>query len=174
MSDTHIEDPPKGRYRHDAEDSDSETIADLPEELLETARSSDGIIHAGDFTGETALGLFRGLGPPLYAVRGNMDSPSVARVLDDTLVFELDGIRIGLTHGYGAPQGIDQRVKELLPGGLDVIIFGHSHRPMLKEEAGFLLLNPGSTAPGPFGNQRSYALLFLDSGRARGELRYLL
>ncbi|MEO0249662.1 MAG: metallophosphoesterase, partial [candidate division WOR-3 bacterium] len=146
---------------------------ELPDEILRAAQEADGIIHAGDFTGETALGLFRGLGPPLYAVRGNMDSPGVARALDDTLVFEIEGVRIGLTHGWGAPHGIEDRIKGLLPTGLDVIIFGHSHKPLLKEDTGLLLMNPGSTARVPFGGRESYGFLFVDGGKARGELRYL-
>ena len=150
-----------------------ERVKELPGEILEAAEEADGIIHAGDFTGEEVLGLFRGIGPPLYAVRGNMDSPEVARALDDRLVFELEGVRIGLTHGSGPPQGLDQRVRQVLPAGLDVMIFGHSHRPMLEDDNGLLVLNPGSAAGGPFSGQRSYGLLFVKDGRVRGELRYL-
>jgi putative phosphoesterase len=150
-----------------------ERTGELPGEILEAAEDADGIIHAGDFTGEEVLGLFRGMGPPLYAVRGNMDVPGVARALDDRLVFELDGVRIGVTHGSGPPQGLDQRVRQVLPAGLDVMIFGHSHRPMLEDDNGLLLLNPGSPAGGPLSGQRSYGLLFIEDGRARGELRYL-
>ena len=172
VSDTHIGDPASGKPSYGEENPEPDTATELPGEVLEAARDADVIIHAGDFTGETALGLFRGFGLPLYAVRGNMDSPAIARVLEEALVFELGGVRIGLAHGWGSPHGIEERVKGLFPTAPDVIIFGHSHRPLLREDAGLLLLNPGSTARAPVGGQRSYGWLFVDGGRARGELSY--
>jgi len=146
-----------------------ERLKELPEEILDAAKDADGIIHAGDFTGEEALWLFRGMGPPLYAVRGNMDVPGVAKALEDKLVFELGGVKIGLIHGFGPPEGLHQRVRKLLPDDLDVLVFGHSHVPMLENDSGLLILNPGALSSG----RRSYALLFIDDGEARGELRYL-
>ncbi len=172
MSDTHIGDPASGKPGYGAENPEPDTAGELPDEVLDAAQDADGIIHAGDFTGETAFGLFRGLGPPLYAVRGNMDSPEIARVLEDTMVFELGGVRIGLVHGWGPPHGIEDRIRGLFPTAPDVIIFGHTHRPLLRENTGILLLNPGSTARVPVGSQRSYAWLFVDGGRVRGELLY--
>lgn len=171
VSDTHIEDLAV-RNKISARSVKDETTGELPEEILEAAEDADGIIHAGDFTGEEVPGLFKGIGPPLYAVRGNMDEPGVARALDDMLVFELEGVRIGITHGSGSPYGLDQRVRKMMPPGLDVIIFGHSHRPMLKDDDGLLLLNPGGTAGGHLSGQRSYGLLFIEAGGTRGELRY--
>ncbi len=173
VSDTHIEDPASGESDRGGQNPEPDTATELPDEVLEAALDSDGIIHAGDFTGENALGLFRGLGPPLYAVRGNMDSPGVARALGDILVFELAGLRIGLTHGNGSPVGIEDRVRRLLPAGLDVIIFGHSHRPFLKEDGDLLIMNPGSAARRLIKGNGSYGFLFVDGGRAKGDLRYL-
>jgi len=153
VSDTHIPD----------------RLRELPEDIMEAAEDADGIIHAGDFTGEEALWLFRGMTSSFYAVRGNMDAPGVARVLNGRLVFELEGLRIGLIHGSGPPDGLYQRVRRLLPEDLDVLVFGHSHVPVLENDGGLLVLNPGSPSSG----RRSYALLFIEGGKARGELRYL-
>ncbi|MEO0145323.1 MAG: metallophosphoesterase [candidate division WOR-3 bacterium] len=151
ISDTHISDRTKA----------------LPEHILALGESVDAIVHAGDFTSEDTFGLLKALGPPLYAVRGNMDDSGLARVLDDKLVFELQGLRIGLTHGSGAPWGLADRVRKAFPDDIDVIVFGHSHLPFLEETDGLLLFNPGSAAEG------SYGMLYLEGGMASGEIRHL-
>lgn len=172
VSDTHIGDPASGKPSYGEVNPEPDTAGELPDEALDAARDADGIIHAGDFTGEAALELFRGFGFPLYAVTGNMDSPKIARALEDTLAFELGRVRIGFAHWWGPPRGTENRIRELFPTAADIIIFGHSHKPLLMEDSGLLPLNPGSTARVPARGQRSYGWLFVDGGRARGELLY--
>jgi putative phosphoesterase len=101
----------------------------------------DLILHAGDIVApEILLGFTH---CPVLAVRGNMDPASpdlpVRRVL------EVSSARIGLTHGWGPPADLETRLLQEFAGvDLDVLIYGHSHRPACCYRNGILLFNPGS------------------------------
>ena len=101
----------------------------------------DAILHAGDAVIADLENCFYPL--PWYAVRGNMDQQlfdlPVSRVLN------LAGIKVGLVHGWGDVDGIEQRVMAHFYGyDLAAIVFGHSHQPVCRKEGSLLLLNPGS------------------------------
>lgn len=114
----------------------------LAEKLLHGPFSSvDVILHAGDHTFADLASCFYPL--PWYSVSGNMDSPQSAFPLQR--VVQLAGIRIGMIHGWGAPNGIEKRVLESFSAeNIDVLVFGHSHRPVCRQIGPLLLLNPGS------------------------------
>ena len=101
-------------------------------------------LHAGDFSQDAnALAEFTGL--PVTAVAGNCDKEATAKI--DEFI-EVAGKRIWLTHGHRYQ--VKERVKELVwwsrQFGADIVIYGHSHWPEIIEEAGILVLNPGSAA----------------------------
>jgi putative phosphoesterase len=103
----------------------------------------DMILHAGDLVG---LEILESLAPPeVVAVAGNMDPSAVHTALPKKRVITVEGHRIGLIHGWGAPIGLSSRV-----GGefedVEVIVFGHSHRPSNKMLGGVLFFNPGSAS----------------------------
>ena len=88
------------------------------------------------------LGLLRGYAP-VFAVLGNNDL-ALVRQLPPTLVVELAGVRIGMIHDSGASAGRAARMRRRFPDS-DVVVFGHSHAPLVAEGAdGQLLFNPGS------------------------------
>ncbi len=143
----------------------------VPPELERALEEADGVIHAGDWTGPELLEFVKGLGKPLWAVRGNMDGPEVARVLPDKRVFQIEGVKIGLTHGWGAPFGITKRVLELFAGeALNLVIHGHTHRQALKREGEVWVLNPGSPTDRFFAPKRGFAWLVVDGKRWEVEL----
>ncbi|NIY15820.1 MAG: hypothetical protein GWM98_13445, partial [Nitrospinaceae bacterium] len=77
------------------------------------------------------------------AVRGNMD-PFVQGV-PVKRVIEFAGHRIGLIHGWGPPEGLENRLlKEFCGENLDALVYGHSHYPANHECNGMLFFNPGS------------------------------
>ena len=102
------------------------------------------ILHAGDIVALSVLEDLRRIAP-VEAVAGNMDLPEVKALLPERRIIEAGGHRIGLTHGAGAVSSITSRVKSLFEG-VTVIVFGHSHSPMIRRENGILLMNPGSAA----------------------------
>lgn len=118
------------------------------------------ILHAGDHVIPDFNSCFNGL--PYYGVCGNMDR--VDSFLPQRRVIEVEGIRIAMTHGWGSPTGIEERVVDYFKDdAVDVIIFGHSHRPVCLQFDSVLLLNPGSATDRRSAPFHSVALLNIDA-----------
>lgn len=114
----------------------------LAEKLLNGPFSAiDAIIHAGDHVYENLDSCF--YPTPWYSVRGNMDSSHGKMPLQR--IVTLAETRIGIVHGWGDPSGIEKRVLSCFPASdIDVLVFGHSHRPVCRKSGSVLLFNPGS------------------------------
>jgi putative phosphoesterase len=116
----------------------------LPPACLARLRAADLIVHAGDLSDMATLMLLRALGPPVVAVRGNVEERAVLGALPETATVAAGGLAIGVVHDAGPERGRLLRLRRRFPeaGG---VIFGHSHIP-LHEAAGdgFFILNPGS------------------------------
>ena len=103
----------------------------------------DHIVHGGDIGGREILAQLALLAP-VTAVRGNNDSEPWAASLPDTQLLELCGVKIYIIHN------VDELEARACPAGIQVVVSGHSHRPMVRERAGVLYLNPGSAGPRRF------------------------
>jgi putative phosphoesterase len=122
-------------------DTHVSSFAELPDKMLTTLAEVDMIIHAGDFTTKNILDGLKQLGE-VSAVCGNMDSNEVKRTLPEKEVLTVGGKRLGVTHGWGSPHGIEDKVSSLF-SDVDIIVFGHSHQPMNEVIHGILFFNPG-------------------------------
>jgi putative phosphoesterase len=128
----------------------------------------DRIIHAGDIGTRAVLEELRALAP-VDAVRGNNDRGSAwARSTPATLRIELARSRVFVLHD----------VKELdfdpAQEGIDVVIAGHSHRPVIATRGGVLYVNPGSAGPRRFNLPVTIGFLKLGETRARAPILELL
>jgi putative phosphoesterase len=134
----------------------------LPRKVIDALSDADLIIHAGDFTDIQLLTDLRRL-KEVKAVHGNMDSGQLKSVLPTKEIVETNDKRIGITHGSGAPWGIEERVKKLFESDrIDIIVYGHSHRSQNKLINNILFFNPGKTAD-------SFGIITID-GEAKGEI----
>ena len=122
-------------------DTHVKTIDEIPATILKALAGVDLIVHAGDFTERAVLDALRTLGE-VKAVRGNMDSGELKRMLPEKELFVINGKNIGLTHGSEGPWGIATRIREMFTD-VDLIIYGHSHKPGKQFIRGSLLFNPG-------------------------------
>lgn len=129
-------------------DTHAGSIDRIPAATLKALAAADLIVHAGDFTERAVLDGLRAKGE-VRAVRGNLDSAELKKLLPDRELFVLNGKTVGLTHGWGPPWGLAERVRKLF-GDVDLVIFGHSHVPWNQTVGGTLLFNPGS-ARGTYG-----------------------
>jgi putative phosphoesterase len=101
----------------------------------------DLILHAGDIIHPDLLYCFESR--PIFGVRGNCDEPAVD--LPEKRLQEVAGFRFGMIHGWGGPNGIVGHVLSAFEDvPLDVLIFGHSHYPLCRQNGDLLLFNPGS------------------------------
>jgi putative phosphoesterase len=115
----------------------------LRPEAVSVLRGTDLIVHAGDI-GSAALLHELGAIAPVVAVRGNNDRGPWAASLPETVTTSIAGVRVHVIHDLhtlaDGPEAL----------GVDVIISGHSHKPVVERRAGVLLVNPGSAGPRRF------------------------
>jgi len=120
----------------------------LPAPLLDMLASSDMIVHAGDFISMQCYDELRDINR-LVGVAGNMDPPELRHILPRNTTFEAEGVRIGVTHqgqlSVTDMTGLGYFAREL---EVDLLIFGHIHRPQIHKSGDITLLCPGSpTSP---------------------------
>lgn len=116
----------------------------LPRQLVAELERADVILHAGDFATVETLEMLRQFAP-VRGVHGNVDEPALRQLLPRRLRFELLGRWVGLVHGDSPSLPTVQRaVAEFVDEEVDIIVFGHSHRPLLRQDGDTLLFNPGS------------------------------
>jgi hypothetical protein len=165
-----------------------ERAASISSELLEalTAARVDQILHAGDICWPRVLEELSGIAP-VMAVRGNRDMvfgeslPAIRRL-------DYYGVRVALLHGSGTfwQYVADQfayifqgyrlerylRNMDQVTGDAQVIVFGHTHRPVNETRDGRLYFNPGSASfsPPEGGNPSFGILTFSSRGDAIGEI----
>jgi putative phosphoesterase len=150
ISDTHL---PKGLRR-------------LPDACVERLRSADAILHAGDLSELSVLRELEALGPPVHAVRGNVDDPDLRRVLPATRVVEE---RIAMIHDAGPAPGRLARMRRMFPR-VEAVVFGHSHIPLHEEHDGFQIFNPGSPTERRRSPRHTMGMVSVTTGRLEFEL----
>ncbi len=143
----------------------------LPSRLLEELHGADLILHAGDLIEMSVMEELNSLAPT-RAVFGNMDLPEVRSLLPEKLVVEVEGKLIGLIHGWGPPVGIERRVLSRF-SDVDVIVFGHTHKALVEERKGILLVNPGTPNDRRFSKRLSYANLSIANGVVEPQMVWL-
>jgi putative phosphoesterase len=139
----------------------------LAERLLRGPFSTaDLILHAGDHTFPDLASCFYPL--PWYSVQGNMDLPQSD--FPRQRIVSLAGVRIGMIHGWGTPDGIERRVLDSFSmENIDVLVFGHSHLPVCRRVGSVLLINPGSPTDRRSAPHHTVGLLHIDQG-VEGEI----
>jgi uncharacterized protein len=136
----------------------------LPEGLFEHLEEADLVLHAGDLMDPDLLDEL-GSYAPVMAVRGNMDAP----ILPETLEFGFGGASIAMIHDSGLRRGRRTRMQRRFPDAR-VVVFGHSHIPLLEDEDGLMLLNPGSPTDKRGQPRHTFALLDAEDGEVRAEI----
>ena len=135
----------------------------LRPEALEALRGCQRLLHLGDIGKPAILDALRQLAP-LDVVRGNNDTEAWTEAIPETLSLELGGLRLYLIHDL-KQLAIDPRAE-----GFDVVLAGHSHKPLEEVRDGVLYLNPGSAGPRRFKLPISLAILSIVGGQASVEM----
>jgi putative phosphoesterase len=142
----------------------------IPDPVKSAFSEVDLILHAGDLTCMEVLDELSALAP-VKAVCGNMDDPDVCETLAARRVVEVEGCRIGLMHGSGPPFGLHRRVvRSFRKEGVQVVVFGHSHRPHNEQRPDVLLFNPGSPTDARFAPCRSFGKLLVEQGKVAAQI----
>jgi uncharacterized protein len=141
---------------------------EIPPQLQALIEEYDIVVHAGDFSNVDAYKAFNADGK-LKAVFGNDDVPELKKLLPERLKFEVDGVKLGLAHEGGlsvtnmTAQGY--LAKEM---DVDILIFGHLHRPLI-EKTDVMLICPGSPTKPRMSNP-SVVELIIEKGSVNGRI----
>jgi putative phosphoesterase len=139
-------------------------VSDTHGLLRATARAFAGgcdyIIHGGDIGSAQILDELAAMAP-LIAVRGNNDREAWAAHLPETEMIRVGGIFVYVIHD------ISQLDIEPHAAGVQVIVSGHSHKPMIERRDGILYVNPGSCGPRRFNLPISVGELIVEGSEVR-------
>ncbi len=145
----------------------SDTHGLLRPEALTALAGVEHILHAGDVGNADFLDHLREIAP-VTAIRGNIDTFGPCAELSATEAVELGGRFVYMVHA------IDDLDLSPSAAQIDVVVYGHSHKPSVTQRDGVLYLNPGSAGPRRFSLPVTVALLHLDAVEVRAEIVQLI
>ena len=143
------------------------------EKAVEREAPFDRLIHCGDVEGREIF--IEALADcPCCIVSGNNDFfCDLPREQEITI----GGKKALVTHGhyYGVSIDLSGIADEARSRGCEIVFFGHTHKPVVTEKDGVLVINPGSLSyPRKAGRKSSYAVLNTDiQGNIDAEIKYL-
>lgn len=128
----------------------------------------DLVVHGGDIVVQEVLDHLSTVAPTL-AVHGNNEPLSLWQELPERIVLEVGPHRIGVVHGHG---GASARAtsKTAFEEPVDVVIYGHSHIPLIEEVDGVVYFNPGSPTDRRWSRHFGIGVLTIDDRGVRPEL----
>lgn len=137
----------------------SDTHGLLRPQVVEHLKTADAILHGGDINKPAIVEQLQQYAP-LYIVRGNNDKEWAEDIPHD-LTVTLEGITFFMVHN-----------KKEVPAdlsGVDVVVFGHSHKYVQEEKDGVLWLNPGSCGPRRFHQEITMMMAEIEGGKIQVE-----
>lgn len=133
----------------------SDTHGLLRPQVVAHLKNADAILHGGDINRQSIVDELRRYAP-LYIVRGNNDK-EWAEAIPLDLTVTLGGVTFYMVHNK----------KEVAADltGVDVVVFGHSHRYLQEDKDGVLWLNPGSCGPRRFHQEITMMMAEVTDGK---------
>lgn len=131
-------------------------------------KKPDMVIHCGDAEG-SEYALTQAADCPVQIVLGNNDFFSD---LPRELILDIGPYKVWVVHGhnYYVSMGNEVLKREAAARGMDIVMYGHTHRPYFDQSQGIIVLNPGSLSyPRQEGRKPSYMMMELDE---KGEAHF--
>ncbi len=141
----------------------SDTHGLLRPEAERYLKGSDLIIHAGDIGSVEIINRLKKLAP-VKAIRGNIDKDKCIEEFPEALDFKFGNKKVFVIHNI---KDMEYNYEEKK---FDIIISGHSHKPLIKEENGVLFLNPGSAGKRRFNLPISIAKLIIKENKISAKI----
>ncbi len=125
------------------------------------------IWHAGDVGHIDIIHRLEQIAPTVRAVCGNIDHGEVCRRCSPLLEFEIEGLRVLLTHIGGYPGRYAPGMRRLLQEHrIGLMVDGHSHilKVMPDNQLGLLHINPGAAGVHGWQKVRTLVRAVVDRG----------
>jgi putative phosphoesterase len=135
----------------------SDTHGLLREEAVAALAGVDLILHAGDIGPPEIIERLSEIAP-VHAVLGNVDKGDW---LPTVRTIDIESVRVMLLHDISPFRRTD---------GVRVVVFGHSHKPLVEERNGVLFVNPGSAGPRRFNLPVTVARMHVDGSQVSAEV----
>ena len=145
----------------------SDTHSHIDERIAHHLKNCNEIWHAGDI-GDIAVTDALNKIAPVRGVYGNIDGGVLRTVFPLNQFFEVEGMKVYMTHIAGKPGSYPARVSaEIRKFRPNIFVCGHSHICMVKQNPTFQLLhiNPGAAGVQGFHKVRTLLRMDLDKGK---------
>lgn len=145
----------------------SDTHSFLEPKVLKYAADCDEIWHAGDI-GTLELADKLSAIKPLRAVFGNIDGAEIRLCFPLNLSFEIEGVKVLITHIAGYPGKFSARAFQLIKENQpDLFICGHSHilKVMPDKQNNLLFMNPGACGNHGFHQVKTILRFTIENGK---------
>ena len=146
----------------------SDTHGLLRAEVFDVFADVDHILHAGDIEDPDILDALAAIAP-VTAVWGNVDGWDLRRRVPEVADVKLDGVRVVVFHGMQLGSPTPEKAAAAYPHA-GLVVFGHSHRPVIQQVGSVLAVNPGSAGPRRFRDPVTVALAEIHDGRVTARL----
>lgn len=127
-------------------------------DLVEKWKPLDLVVHCGDVEGSEYL-VSQAAGCKTVIAQGNNDYFSD---LPREIEMQVGKYKMLVTHGhsYYVNMGYDHLVREAKRRKINIVVYGHTHRPVIDKQQGIWILNPGSLSyPRQQGRKSSYIIM---------------
>ena len=124
----------------------SDTHGYIDQRIIQYAKQSDETWHAGDIGELKVTDELRKV-TTLRAVHGNIDNNKIRAEYPENLRFQIEEMKIWITHIGGYPNKYNQRIRqEIYTNPPDIFICGHSHilKVINDKKLDCLHINPGA------------------------------
>ncbi len=144
----------------------SDTHDYMGSEILKHAAECDEVWHAGDW-GDIATSDLLSSNNTVRGVYGNIDGLEIRKTYPNELFFELEQVKVFITHIGGYPgryqKGIREKLASIQP---DLFICGHSHicKVVKDKKLNLLHFNSGAIGNKGFHKKRTMMRFSLDCG----------
>jgi uncharacterized protein len=146
----------------------SDTHGLLRSEVFTVFAGVDQILHAGDIGPPALLTELEAIAP-VTAVWGNTDTFEIRRRVPEIAAVELGGLRVVVLHGMQLGSPTPAKAAAAYPDA-DLVVFGHSHKPVIQRVGSVLAVNPGSAGRPRFSDPITCAIGTIEDGRISVEL----
>jgi len=142
----------------------SDTHGLLRPQALEYLQGCAHIVHGGDIGSPEILEQLARIAP-VTAVRGNNDRAEWAAGVPETEFLQVGELFVYALH--------DLSLLDIDPAGagVQVVVSGHTHQPLVDTRDGVLYVNPGSAGPRRFKLPISAGELWIKNGQVRAQIR---
>jgi hypothetical protein len=147
----------------------SDTHSYMDQQILDLCAESQEIWHAGDI-GDFKVCQQLSEVAPLRAVYGNIDDHQLRAEYPLNMMFEVDNLKVLITHIGGYPPRYNSRTRKLIEAYKpDLYICGHSHilKVMRDPQYDLLHMNPGAIGKHGFHQKRTMLRFAIEKARVK-------